>query len=109
MRFLIDGQLPPALAARLNAIGHDAVHIYDIGLGDTPDTQVWRRAGDEGRIIVSKDEDFVALANRAGDGPAVLWVRVGNTTNRALWSALLPRLPEIVAAFESGERVVEVR
>jgi predicted nuclease of predicted toxin-antitoxin system len=109
VRFLIDGQLPPALAARLNAIGHDALHIYDIGLGDSGDAEIWQRAKNDGRIIITKDEDFVALANREGSGPAVLWVRVGNTTNRALWSALLPRLPEIVAAFESGERVIEVR
>jgi predicted nuclease of predicted toxin-antitoxin system len=109
VRFLIDGQLPPALAARLHAIGYDALHIYDIGLGDSGDAEIWQRAKDDGRIIITKDEDFVALANRERSGPAVLWVRVGNTTNRALWSAFLPRLPEISAAFESGERVVEVR
>jgi predicted nuclease of predicted toxin-antitoxin system len=110
VRFLIDGQLPPALAARLNAIGHDALHIYDIGLGDSGDAEVWQHAKNDGRIIVSKDEDFVALANRESSGPAVLWLRVGNTTtNRALWSAFLPRLPEIIVAFENGERVVEVR
>jgi predicted nuclease of predicted toxin-antitoxin system len=109
VRFLIDGQLPPALAVRLNAIGHGALHIYDVGLGNSGDSEIWERARDDGRVIITNDEDFVALADRESNGPAVLWVRVGNTTNRALWSALLPRLPEIVAAFESGERVVEVR
>jgi len=32
LRFLIDAQLPPRLAHRLNELGHEAVHVFDLGL-----------------------------------------------------------------------------
>jgi len=32
MRFLVDAQLPPALARTLEAGGHEAEHVADIGL-----------------------------------------------------------------------------
>ena len=37
MKFLIDNQLPAALARWLTAKGHDAVHVLDIGQGQTED------------------------------------------------------------------------
>lgn len=42
MRFLVDAQLPPALARLLTARGHHADHVTDIGRGDAPDRE--RRA-----------------------------------------------------------------
>lgn len=32
MRFLVDAQLPPALARWLCANGHEAVHVGDLGM-----------------------------------------------------------------------------
>ncbi|WP_397220135.1 DUF5615 family PIN-like protein [Nocardioides sp. AE5] len=37
MRFLIDTQLPPALARLLVSRGHEAEHVVDIGPGEAPD------------------------------------------------------------------------
>ena len=34
MKFLVDAQLPPALARRLREAGHEAQHVEDIGLRD---------------------------------------------------------------------------
>jgi hypothetical protein len=33
MRFLLDMNLPPAIATRLQAEGHDAIHVRDAGYG----------------------------------------------------------------------------
>jgi predicted nuclease of predicted toxin-antitoxin system len=32
MRFLVDAQLPPALARHLVAAGHEAQHVADLGM-----------------------------------------------------------------------------
>jgi hypothetical protein len=32
VRFLVDAQLPPALARHLAVLGHEAVHVADVGL-----------------------------------------------------------------------------
>ncbi|HEX8167707.1 MAG TPA: DUF5615 family PIN-like protein [Beijerinckiaceae bacterium] len=108
LRFLVDAQLPPGLAKRLSALGHEANHVNRIGLGGAPDEAIWSHAAASAAVLITKDEDFVALARRNAAGPPVIWVRIGNVTNDALWRALEPAIPQIVSALESGERVVEI-
>jgi len=108
VRFLVDAQLPPALARWLSANGHEATPLLDQGLLEAVDTQIWEEATRLGAVIVSKDEDFVHLRTLEPEGPALVWVRVGNTTRRELlvWFAQL--LPEIERALLTGERLIEV-
>lgn len=108
IRFLIDAQLPPGLAHRLSKRGHPAEHVNRANLGTASDTVIWRHAARAGATLVTKDEDFVALAGRDPHGPQVVWIRVGNISNEALWRTIEPLLDEIVEALEAGERIVEV-
>jgi predicted nuclease of predicted toxin-antitoxin system len=32
MRFVVDAQLPPALARYLSSLGHDAEHVFDLDM-----------------------------------------------------------------------------
>ena len=108
IRFLIDAQLPPGLARRLAARGYPAEHVDRIGMGVASDDAIWRHADRTGASLITKDEDFAALAAREPNGPQVVWLRVGNISNDALWRAIDPRLDEIVEALSDGERVVEI-
>ena len=108
VRFLIDAQLPPRLARRLAARGHVAEHVNRIGLGNTGDSAIWECAARTGATLVTKNEDFVALSALEPAGPQVVWIRIGNISNEALWRALDPLLDEIVQSLSAGERVVEV-
>ena len=58
MKFLVDAQLPPALAHWLREAGHEAQAVRDIGLRDASDTIIWHHARATRAIIVTKDEDF---------------------------------------------------
>ncbi len=107
MKFLIDAQLPPALTVWLADKGHDAVHVATIGLIAAGDADIAEWAITENRIVISKDEDFVQI--RWPDRFALLWLRCGNASNRALTLWLDPRWPEIEACFTRGERFVEAR
>jgi predicted nuclease of predicted toxin-antitoxin system len=109
MKLLIDNQLPAALAAHLRGKGHDAVHVLDVALDDGSDTEVWTRCTAEGRVLVSKDEDFLILSARPGDQGRLIWVRLGNCRNPALLAAFDAIHDELVAAIDAGRRVVEVR
>ena len=84
MRFLVDAQLPPALARWLQGQGHEAEHIFDRLPPASTDTSVWQEALRLGAVIVTKDEDFRQHSLHTHDGPPILWLRVGNTSNRAL-------------------------
>ena len=108
MRFLIDAQLPPALASKLAAAGHQAEHVNDIGQGEATDADIWSYAIETQSVIISKDGDFSVLAKGEQPGAQVVWIRLGNASNKAPWSALEPLLPEIVAALEADELVIEV-
>jgi predicted nuclease of predicted toxin-antitoxin system len=55
VKLLYDENLSPALVAQLADVYPDSAHVHDIGLGMADDSEVWRRAKDEGYCIVSKD------------------------------------------------------
>lgn len=56
-----------------------------------------------------QDDDFVERSLDSTDGPSIVWLRIGNCTNRVLFAWLEPLLPEILRQLESGHRIVEVR
>lgn len=106
MKFLVDNQLPVALARWLSDRGADAVHVLDLGLDTTADIGLWSRALGELRIVISKDEDFFHLAHRDGDVGRFLWVRMGNCRTAALIARFERDWPRIQQSFASGHRIV---
>jgi predicted nuclease of predicted toxin-antitoxin system len=84
VNFLVDAQLPPALALWLVQQGHTAAHVEDLGLRKAEDTEIWQYALRTGALIITKDEDFAERTARTTTGPIIVWLRIGNATNRAL-------------------------
>lgn len=109
MNFLVDAQLPPALATWLTQQGHTAQHVDDLGLRNAEDVVIWNRALSSEAIIVTKDEDFAERTARTTSGPVIVWLRIGNSTNRALLEWLVPRWTEVTVLLDAGNRLIEVR
>jgi predicted nuclease of predicted toxin-antitoxin system len=78
-------------------------------MDEAVDTAIWNYAFENDLILVSKDEDFVHLANRTGDKGKLLWVRIGNCRKQMLLEAFGNALPGVTNAFAEGYRVVEFR
>jgi len=108
MRFLVDAQLPRGLARFLTDQGHGAVHVADAGLRDAEDMPILEYATENGMAIITKDEDFAARTAWQDTPLGIVWLRVGNCSNRALLSWFRPLLPDIVLRLESGERLIEI-
>jgi predicted nuclease of predicted toxin-antitoxin system len=106
---LIDTQLPAALARWLQERGYLAEHVLDVGLAQAKDDPIWRYAAKHGAVIVTKDDDFASWVQRGRAGPSVVWLRVGNSSKRALFTWLEPLWPTIVKKLQEGERLIEVR
>ena len=53
MTFLVDAQLPLALARWLSQQGHTAQHVDDIGLREADDQEIWNQALSTGAIVVT--------------------------------------------------------
>jgi predicted nuclease of predicted toxin-antitoxin system len=109
VHFLVDAQLPPALADWLSEAGHDASHVESVGLRDAEDSAIWQHALTSSAILITKDEDFADRARQSRKAPVIVWLRVGNSSNRALRQWFMPQLPQIIAWIEEGVRVLEIR
>ena len=107
MRFLLDMNLPPAIAEWLQSKGHDAVHIREIGLGHLPDREVFARAAEEGWIVVTFDLDFGEIAGLAGaTGATVLLLRLRLVHQDYFRQRLQAAIVEAAEALEAGATVV---
>lgn len=107
MKFLVDAQLSRRFAAWLVDAGHDALHTLDLPLKNrTPDTEIISRAMRDGRVVVSKDDDFVQAFLLTGK-PSLLLISTGNISNEDLGKLVRDNLVGIEAAFASS-RFVEI-
>ena len=109
MKFLVDAQLPPALAKALAALGHVAEHVEDAGLRHAKDRPIWEYALAHGQAVITKDEDFANRSLFAARCPPVVWLRIPNCSRRALIEWLCPQLPAIVTALEQGTTLVKIQ
>ena len=70
MRFLVDQNLSPRLAAFLGEHGHDAVHTSGLGLEVAPDAAVLERARNDSRMLISATQTSGRSWHRHGQsGP----------------------------------------
>jgi predicted nuclease of predicted toxin-antitoxin system len=100
--FLVDQQLPLALAKYLDEHGYDARHIKEYPGGSTmPDPDVAHLADSETRFVVTKDDDF-RISHLLGKPPArLLHVTCGNISTRDLLTMVEQHWPEFCAAIST--------
>ena len=90
------------MAAWLASAGCDAVHTLDLPDGNrTTDAQINEVAHREGRVVVTKDADFVDSHLLASRPAKLLLVSTGNINNRALKALVVSLIPDIVHEFGS--------
>ncbi|HCC59083.1 MAG TPA: hypothetical protein DEQ47_17840 [Solibacterales bacterium] len=109
MKFLVDNQLPAALARFLTSRGVDCQHVLDLNLGDASDAEIWAHACQNDCIVISKDEDFLYLANARPAKGRLVWIRFGNCRTKVLLAAVERLWPRIEAGLNAGDRVIELR
>lgn len=103
MKFLIDAQLPPRAVGWLAAAGHDAVHTLDLPRGNrAADVDVTAVADRDGRVVVTKDADFVDSHLLQGRPAKLLLISAGNLTNPQLQALLVAAIPTLVRGLQAG-------
>jgi predicted nuclease of predicted toxin-antitoxin system len=110
MKFLIDAQLPRRLTYHLRAAGYDAVHTLDLpNANRTTDMEIIAIAAQEGRVVVTKDADFVNSFVVSQQPEKLLLISTGNITNADLEALLIPHLTSIASAFETHDFIEVTR
>lgn len=110
MKLWLDAHLSPKLVPWLRQeFDLEAEAARELGLLQAKDPRIFDVARRHGEVVVvTKDRDFVDLVERLGSPPQVLWLTLGNTSNRHLREVLASKLPSALAALRRGEPVVEL-
>ena len=105
----LDEHLSPQMADWIaRTFGFEALHIRNLDLARAKDFEVFHAARLADATILTKDADFIALIERMGPPPQVIWLTCGNTSNANLKRLLERTLTSAVSVLESGEPVVEI-
>lgn len=102
MKFLVDAQLPRILAAQLRRNGLDAIHTFDLPLGNrTPDSAINELSVTKDYVVVTKDSGFVESFVLYRKPWKLLLVSTGNIGNSDLKSLFQSSVERIVEGFKS--------
>lgn len=98
---LADENVHPDVVASLRAQGRDVVTVVELGLIGAADLIVLRRAYADGRVVVTHDADFGALAVHSGERiVGIVYVRPGHISPRFVI--------EVLGSLDSSTVVVEI-
>ncbi|GAB3177083.1 DUF5615 family PIN-like protein [Telluribacter humicola] len=99
--------MPPVLATFLRRKGFDATHTTDYPQAQyLADQEIRQIATEEGRVIVTKDDDFLDYYWAKGAPPKVLKLSIGNIRNNDLIDLLEANLQTINKLFQEDANVV---
>lgn len=90
------------------AAGHACQHVAKVSLLQGTDDAIWQYALANRLAIITKDEDFAIRRLCEADGPQIVWLRVGNCSNRELLGWFMPLLADIASRLQQGEAIIEV-
>lgn len=105
MKFIVDENLPKRVATWLNARGHEAWHVSDIGLLGRSDPTIWAEAIIRSAFVITRDNDFMDLANASTDG-GVVRLEIGNCSTPVLLARLELLWLEIEPRLRAGDRLI---
>jgi predicted nuclease of predicted toxin-antitoxin system len=111
VRFLVDANLSPRVAELLNAAGHDALAVRDVGLKDAPDDEILDHARANDRVVISHDTDFgTLLAVRRLTKPSFILIRSADPlTADDVAQTLIDNLPTMAPDLDAGAIITFAR
>lgn len=103
MKLLVDMNLSPHWADRLNAAALPAVHWSRVGRMDAPDIDIMAYAAQHDYVVLTHDLDFSAiLAATQGTKPSVVQIRSDNLSPAAIGEPLIAALQQMTPELEAG-------
>ena len=85
MKFLLDQGLPRSAVFELQKLGIDSIHVGDIGMAASTDSEILQKALDDGFTIVTLDSDFhTLLATNNSHKPSLIRIRIEGLRSKEL-------------------------
>ncbi len=102
MRLLFDHNLSPKLAKRISDLFPNSEHVFNLGMSEYSDLEIWNYAKINELVIVTKDSDFHELTILLGYPPHIIWIKKGNCSTNQIEKII--RLNEVaIKAVHSKE------
>jgi predicted nuclease of predicted toxin-antitoxin system len=77
MRLVLDQGVPRDAAALLRSLGHDCIHVGEIGMSKAADEEILAFSLGRNAVVVTLDADFHAIVAVSGaQGPSVIRMRL---------------------------------
>jgi predicted nuclease of predicted toxin-antitoxin system len=89
IRFHLDEHVDPAIAAALHRAGIDVTTTVEAGLRTQGDESQLRFARDEGRVIVTRDQDFLRLAGGGVEHSGVVFYTANQSIREIIEGLIL--------------------
>lgn len=102
-RLILDENLSERWLPLLERRFPSSVHLRARGRAGAADRKLWEHAAWSGRMLVTKDEDFVQMSAMHGDPPQKLWLNVGNAGIDAVARLLRTQVERNNAFIEDPE------
>jgi predicted nuclease of predicted toxin-antitoxin system len=113
LEFWVDMNLPSCLADWINIeLKVSAKSFIELGYQTTSDLEIFRNAANNPNVIVitTKDYDFVDIKNRQPGKPRILYLNIGNVSNKTLRRIFdLYFLDAIKILSETNQLLVEIK
>jgi|SRR5919106_246839 predicted nuclease of predicted toxin-antitoxin system len=106
MRFLVDANLSPRVAEWLRSKGHDAVHVFDVGLNRAGDRRIFEEAASRRQILLTSDLDFGEILARSSGRVSVVILRLRSNATATVTARLGVALAQAASALEDGAVVI---
>lgn len=109
MKLLLDQNLSRRLLAELESVFPGSSHVQVLGRDTAVDEEIWSFAKAEGYVIVTKDADFVELSALRGHPPKIVWLNMGNVSNRVVSAKLRECIADIRTFLDNtADGVLEI-
>lgn len=89
IRFHLDEHVDPAIANALRRAGIDVTTTIEAGLRTQDDAAHLRFARNEGRVIVTRDQDFLRLANSSLDHSGIVFYTANQSIREIIEGLIL--------------------
>ncbi|MDX6289738.1 MAG: hypothetical protein QOH42_1537 [Blastocatellia bacterium] len=103
IRFHLDEHVDPAIATALRRAGIDATTTNEAGLRTQDDVAHLRFARDEGRVIVTRDQDFLRLASEGVDHSGIVFYTANQSIREIIEGLIL--IYEVLTPDELAEQI----
>jgi len=106
IKFIVDAQLPKRLSDLLKRNGYDSIHTLELpDKNNTKDSGITNLAINEGRVVISKDLDFLESFLVYARPKKLLIVKTGNINNTKLLQLFESNIVQVCKFFETNNLI----